>query len=54
MTLPKPFSMALYRQAHVLGLKGSVFCPNLVTGAILSPPPAGEQLRCCGLEREAD
>lgn len=45
----------LYRQAHALGLKGcTVFRPNPVTGAILSPPPAGEQLRCCGLEREAD
>ena len=46
----------LYRQAHALGLKGcTVFRPNLVTGAILSqPPPDGEQVHCCGLEREAD
>jgi ribonucleoside-diphosphate reductase alpha chain len=45
----------LYRQAHVLGLKGcTVFRPNLVTGAILSQPSPTEQLHCCGLEREAD
>ncbi|MBW8307540.1 MAG: adenosylcobalamin-dependent ribonucleoside-diphosphate reductase [Thiobacillus sp.] len=46
----------LYRQAHALGLKGcTVFRPNAVTGAILSPPPPdGEQVHCCGLEREAD
>jgi len=46
----------LYRQAHALGLKGcTVFRPNPVTGAILSqPPPDGEQVHCCGLEREAD
>ncbi len=45
----------LYRQAHALGLKGcTVFRPNPVTGAILSQPPAGEQIHCCGLEREAD
>ncbi|MHB1143454.1 MAG: adenosylcobalamin-dependent ribonucleoside-diphosphate reductase [Thiobacillus sp.] len=45
----------LYRQAHALGLKGcTVFRPNPVTGAILSQPPASEQLHCCGLEREAD
>ena len=45
----------LYRQAHALGLKGcTVFRPNPVTGAILSQPPANEQIHCCGLEREAD
>jgi ribonucleoside-diphosphate reductase alpha chain len=45
----------LYRQAHALGLKGcTVFRPNPVTGAILSQPPEGEQVHCCGLEREAD
>jgi len=45
----------LYRQAHALGLKGcTVFRPNPITGAILSPPPAAEQVHCCGLEREAD
>lgn len=45
----------LYRQAHALGLKGcTVFRPNPVTGAILGPPSANEQLHCCGLEREAD
>jgi ribonucleoside-diphosphate reductase alpha chain len=45
----------LYRQAHTLGLKGcTVFRPNPVTGAILSQPPAGEQVQCCGIEREAD
>jgi len=45
----------LYRQAHVLGLKGcTVFRPNRVTGSILSQPSAREQLHCCGLEREAD
>jgi ribonucleoside-diphosphate reductase alpha chain len=45
----------LYRQAHSLGLKGcTVFRPNPVTGAILSQPPAVEQVHCCGLEREAD
>jgi ribonucleoside-diphosphate reductase alpha chain len=44
----------LYRQAHVLGLKGcTVFRPNPVTGAILSEP-AGERVQCCGIEREAD
>lgn len=46
---------ALYRQAHALGLKGcTVFRPNPVTGAILSQPSEGEQVHCCGLEREAD
>ena len=46
---------ALYWQAHALGLKGcTVFRPNPVTGAILSQPPEGEQVHCCGLEREAD
>jgi ribonucleoside-diphosphate reductase alpha chain len=46
---------ALYRQAHALGLKGcTVFRPNPVTGAILSQSPEGEQVHCCGLEREAD
>jgi ribonucleoside-diphosphate reductase alpha chain len=45
----------LYRQAHALGLKGcTVFRPNPVRGAILSQPPEGEQVHCCGLEREAD
>ena len=45
----------LYRQAHALGLKGcTVFRPNPVTGAILSQPPEGDQVHCCGLEREAD
>ena len=45
----------LYRQAHALGLKGcTLFRPNPVTGAILSPPAATEQVKCCGLEREAD
>jgi ribonucleoside-diphosphate reductase alpha chain len=45
----------LYRQAHTLGLKGcTVFRPNPVTGAILSQPPASEQVQCCGIEREAD
>lgn len=45
----------LYRQAHSLGLKGcTVFRPNPITGAILSPPPEAEQVHCCGLEREAD
>jgi ribonucleoside-diphosphate reductase alpha chain len=45
----------IYRQAYALGLKGcTVFRPNLVTGAILSQPPAAEQVQCCGLEREAD
>ena len=45
----------LYRQAHALGLKGcTVFRPNPVTGAILSQPPAGERVSCCGIEREAD
>jgi ribonucleoside-diphosphate reductase alpha chain len=44
----------LYRQAHALGLKGcTVFRPNPVTGAILSEP-AGGQIQCCGIEREAD
>jgi ribonucleoside-diphosphate reductase alpha chain len=44
----------LYRQAHLLGLKGcTVFRPNPVRGAILSEP-AGEQVQCCGIEREAD
>ncbi|MDO9385326.1 MAG: adenosylcobalamin-dependent ribonucleoside-diphosphate reductase [Thiobacillus sp.] len=46
---------ALYWQAHALGLKGcTVFRPNPVTGAILSQPSEGEQVHCCGLEREAD
>ncbi len=45
----------LYWQAHALGLKGcTVFRPNPVTGAILSQPSEGEQVHCCGLEREAD
>jgi ribonucleoside-diphosphate reductase alpha chain len=45
----------LYRRAHALGLKGcTVFRPNPVTGAILTQPPAAEQVHCCGLEREAD
>ena len=45
----------LYRQAHALGLKGcTLFRPNPVTGAILSPPAATEQVKCCDLEREAD
>lgn len=45
----------IYRQTHALGLKGcTVFRPNPVTGAILSQPPATEQVRCCSLEREAD
>lgn len=45
----------IYRQAHALGLKGcTVFRPNPVTGAILSQPSEGEQVHCCGLEREAD
>jgi ribonucleoside-diphosphate reductase alpha chain len=45
----------LYRQAHALGLKGcTVFRPNAITGAILSQPPAGSQVQCCSLEREAD
>jgi ribonucleoside-diphosphate reductase alpha chain len=45
----------LYRQAHALGLKGcTVFRPNPVTGAILSQAPPGNQVQCCGLEREAD
>ena len=45
----------LYRQAHALGLKGcTVFRPNPVRGAILSQPPEGQQVHCCGLEREAD
>ena len=45
----------LYRQAHSLGLKGcTLFRPNPVTGAILTQPPAAEQVHCCGLEREAD
>jgi len=45
----------LYRQAHRLGLKGcTVFRPNPVTGAILSPSSGAEQVKCCGLEREAD
>ena len=45
----------LYRQAHALGLKGcTVFRPNPVRDAILSQPPEGEQVHCCGLEREAD
>ena len=45
----------LYRRAHALGLKGcTVFRPNPVTGAILSQPPAGNQVQCCSLEREAD
>jgi ribonucleoside-diphosphate reductase alpha chain len=44
----------LYRQAHLLGLKGcTVFRPNPVTGSILSQP-ATEQVQCCGVEREAD
>ncbi len=44
----------LYRQAHVLGLKGcTVFRPNPVTGSILSES-ASERERCCGIEREAD
>jgi ribonucleoside-diphosphate reductase alpha chain len=45
----------LYRRAHALGLKGcTLFRPNPVTGAILTRPPAAEQVHCCGLEREAD
>jgi ribonucleoside-diphosphate reductase alpha chain len=45
----------LYRQAWLLGLKGcTVFRPNPVTGAILSQPPEGGQVQCCGVEREAD
>ena len=45
----------LYREAHALGLKGcTVFRPNPVTGAILSQTPNGEQVPCCGIEREAD
>ncbi len=45
----------LYRQAHVLGLKGcTVFRPNPVTGAILSQAPASERVQCCGIEREGD
>ena len=45
----------LYRQAHSMGLKGcTVFRPNPITGAILTQPPAAEQVYCCGLEREAD
>jgi ribonucleoside-diphosphate reductase alpha chain len=45
----------IYRQAHALSLKGcTVFRPNAVTGAILSQPPAGAQVQCCSLEREAD
>ncbi|MDP3220206.1 MAG: ribonucleoside-diphosphate reductase, adenosylcobalamin-dependent, partial [Deltaproteobacteria bacterium] len=44
----------LYRQAHMLGLKGcTVFRPNPVTGAILSES-AAERVQCCGIEREAD
>jgi len=47
--------VGIYRQAYALGLKGcTVFRPNPVTGAILSQPPASEQVQCCGLEREAD
>jgi len=45
----------LYHRAHALGLKGcTVFRPNPVTGAILTQPPAADQVHCCGLEREAD
>jgi ribonucleoside-diphosphate reductase alpha chain len=44
----------LYRQAHVLSLKGcTVFRANPVTGAILSEPTAG-RVPCCKIEREAD
>ena len=54
-TIPFEHFEALYRQAHALGLKGcTVFRPNPVTGAILSQSPEDEQVRCCGLEREAD
>ncbi|MFO7541359.1 MAG: adenosylcobalamin-dependent ribonucleoside-diphosphate reductase [Thiobacillus sp.] len=46
---------ALYQHAHALGLKGcTVFRPNPVTGAILSPPPEGGRVQCCDIEREAD
>ena len=45
----------LYRQAHMLGLKGcTVFRPNPVTGAILTQAPASERVQCCGIEREGD
>lgn len=51
----------LYRRAWRLGLKGcTVFRPNPVTGAILSPLGEGAAIgpdvpvRCCDLEREAD
>jgi ribonucleoside-diphosphate reductase alpha chain len=46
---------SLYLQAHALGLKGcTVFRPNPVTGAILSPSASDNQVRCCSLERETD
>ncbi|MBT9589697.1 MAG: adenosylcobalamin-dependent ribonucleoside-diphosphate reductase [Thiobacillus sp.] len=46
---------AIYRQAHALALKGcTVFRPNAITDAILSPSLASPQVRCCSLEREAD
>lgn len=45
----------LYRLAHAWSLKGcTVFRPNPITGAILSPPPGNERVQCCGIEREAD
>lgn len=46
---------AIYQQAHALALKGcTVFRPNAITDAILSPSLASPQVRCCSLEREAD
>ncbi|MDP2267240.1 MAG: adenosylcobalamin-dependent ribonucleoside-diphosphate reductase [Thiobacillus sp.] len=53
--IPYPRFEAIYRQAHALALKGcTVFRPNAITDAILSPSPASPQVRCCSLEREAD
>jgi len=46
---------AIYRQAHALALKGcTVFRPNAIADAILSPSLASPQVRCCSLEHEAD
>jgi len=53
--IPYPRFEAIYRQAHTLALKGcTVFRPNAITAAILSPALASPQVRCCNLEREAD
>ena len=53
LALPGVLSVE-FVQNRELRLRFDESRPNLVTGAILSPPLATEQVQCCGLEREGD